>query len=196
MSKFPLQAWFPVVYRHDHSRLTVACMSDQLVRLAQVEEATLLAELRQHPAFGKLEAVRALMTAYRVQAAPAVAASAVQPLAPPSQPSERPETLGRALQAVSKDHFNRTGRRAQVGELMGVVVAAGVKIRGAKPTSTLSSFLSHHPDFNNVRGQGYGLAQWGESSPSETLLSRPVAERLNGADFAPRSEPSDETEAA
>lgn len=156
-------------------------MSDQFLRLAQVEEATLLAELRRHPAFSKLEAVRALMAAYRVDSAStAVPGPVQQPQQPSSQEAqsqERPGTQGYALEKVSKAYLRRMGRRAPVTEIMEAVLAEGIRMGGAKPISTLSSFLSHHPAFDNVRGEGYGLAEWKGVSPSASgnLLDRSQA---------------------
>ena len=69
------------------------------------------------------------------------------------------------------------GRRAPVTEIMEAVLAEGIRMGGAKPISTLSSFLSHHPAFDNVRGEGYGLAEWKGVSPSASgnLLDRSQA---------------------
>ena len=66
-----------------------------------------------------------------------------------------------AVNKVVSEHFSKTGQRASSGELLPIVQAAGVKMSGAVPAKTLSSFLTNSKSFNNVKGLGYGLVEWG-----------------------------------
>ncbi len=54
------------------------------------------------------------------------------------------------------------GTRAQTTEITEAVVRDGASLpdNPTKQRDYVSSILSHSPLFNNVRGEGYGLAEW------------------------------------
>ena len=136
-------------------------MSDQLLRAAQIEEAALLVELRRNVAFCKLEAVRSVIAAYGGADRLAPAAGVVSTLTPPPRPFERSGSQTGALTRAAAAYLSKVGRRAQVTEILPVLQAEGHVVGGKKPDGTLSSALSHSELFDNVRGKGYGLAEWG-----------------------------------
>ena len=150
-------------------------MSDQLFRAAQAEETALIAELRQHPAFRKLEAVRALIATYlsanqAVQIAPAPVASV-----PTTRPVERSGSASSILARATEAYLSKRGRRAQVTEILPALQGEGHVIGGKTPAGTLSSILSHNPAFDNVRGKGYGLVAWsGGDGPTAGLPFAPA----------------------
>lgn len=139
---------------------------DQLLQLAQAEESALLAELRKHPAFAKLEAVRALLAAYDAANKPTPNVFAARPPGPSARPTERPGTLGARVVQQAEAYLDRMGRRAPASEILEAIMAAGITIGGEKPINGLSSTLSHHSAFDNVRGRGYGLSAWNGEEPA------------------------------
>lgn len=153
-------------------------MSDQLLRVAQAEETALLAGLRRTVTFRRWEAVRAVIAAYQeVDHPPAVVRQAHAAL-PVNKPVQREGTLSATLINFSTDYFNRIGRRFPAPNIMKEVLASGIEVKGDKPVNTLASVLSHSPLFNNIRGKGYGLAEWGLSDGPATLPAHTAEQAL------------------
>jgi hypothetical protein len=96
----------------------------------------------------------------------------------------RPGTTTRAVEEAAVAYLRQKGRRAQSGEITQAVLAAGVHIASAKKHDTVSSLLSASPLFDNVRGEGYGLTEWGKPAETEAPNSGELfgAPRGNGTE--------------
>jgi len=144
--------------------------SDILARLKR-EESELQAEVQKAmedvPAYRKLVALRPLIALY--QDAPEGFIGSVQPdeayriRAVGEHRRGRPGSKKEQVETVISTFLQERGTRAQSGEMMEIVERAGIELGGDVPSRSLASFLSTSPLFNNVRGEGYGLAEWGTS---------------------------------
>jgi hypothetical protein len=77
-------------------------------------------------------------------------------------------------------YIRAKGARAQAPEIVDAMQGQGMNFRA----DTVSSNLSHSPIFDNVRGEGYGLAEWKDRTPTETPNSGQLfgAPRSNGVE--------------
>jgi hypothetical protein len=136
-------------------------MSAELVSAAKAEEQRLLRELEATSLYRRLEAVRALLSEYQGDAA-----------VTPAQPSRtrhsatRQGSLTSRVIEIAQDHLRQVQRRAQSLEILRVAQDRGIEFKGNKPTTVVASILSHCDLFDNVRGEGYGLAEWAAASVS------------------------------
>ena len=74
-------------------------------------------------------------------------------------------------------HLREKGARAQAPEIIdGKTHGEGLELR----VDAVSSSLSHSALFDNVRGQGYGLTEWHQSSESETPNSSELFSTAKG----------------
>lgn len=155
-------------------------MVDDMVALARQEERRLLDELRQIPAYRRLRAVQGLLRAYGVESASLDRLSSVAiEMRPRASPLAR--TLAARLAAeqasgaaryvrsgstaaevirIAREYLAQTQQRAQTPEIVAEVQRNGFLVGHPNPIATLSAYLSSSPLFDNVRGKGYGLAEW------------------------------------
>ena len=127
-------------------------------------------ELERTPLYQKLDAVRRTIALYDAQT------SAAQPSVKTS--TSRPGTASSAVLAGAEDYLRLTGRRE-----MAPGITAELHRKGIVPSTdvqtvrTVASYLSASDRFNNVRGQGYGLAEWpmnqASDEPDQTPASWP-----------------------
>jgi hypothetical protein len=92
--------------------------------------------------------------------------------------SHRPGSLSSAVLRATEDFLRCKGSRAPSGEILEALNAKGIEVPGQKPTAVVASYLSHSTQFDNVRGQGYGLTEWQSQTKapaSGTLFSAPKA---------------------
>jgi len=150
-------------------------MSDRLLQLAVEEEKALLDELRQHPTFAKLEAVRSLLAAYEATSKPIRSGYVRLPSVGSQQlggSMDKPKSLTALVSDAGENFLGRLGRRATVTEIMDDPNVQELMAGRDKPIPYLSSVLSHDNRFNNVRGKGYGLKIWndgdGPNAPSSS----------------------------
>jgi hypothetical protein len=165
-------------------------MDDALLAMLGAEEARLEAELRLHPTYRRLEAVRAskrMLT--EANAGPTSAKSFNTYItddheaAALSIPQRRTRQGSMSSKAIALAHtlFAETGRRYQSQALLRALVERGLEApTGAKPQAALASIMSHHPEFDNTNdahGTGYGLKIWSDPAPSAS----PASDRAMGA---------------
>lgn len=145
-------------------------MDGDILEIARREREKLLAELSKNPSFQKLQQVNRLIDTYE-----AVDGSPDNARAPVSRPilsGPRASSKVAAVDEAVSNHFKLTGKRASSGELLHVVQNAGIEMTGRVPSKTLSAFLTNSRKFNNLKGFGYGLAEWGENpGPNDSQTS-------------------------
>ncbi|PDS78511.1 hypothetical protein [Rhizobium sp. L43] len=153
-------------------------MPNDLLAHVYREREKLQAELARVPAWQKLQQLQKLIATYEafedVEEKPRASSEI-----PPSnanvvvnvQPQSRAGSKTALVNEVISRHLLDSGHRASSGDLLPIVQAAGIEIGGSIPAKTLSSFLTSSKLFNNVKGFGYGLVEWGNSlGPKAGLL--------------------------
>lgn len=146
-----------------------------MLRHARREEQRLVDKLRREsPDFKKLEAVRTVIASYEIANAD---------VAIVSEPTAAKETMAslsrsvsvhariygemtktRRLELAAIQYLQAKGDRAFASEIAKALKSKGVEIGGrdeAAEAAALASYLSDSPAFNNIRGKGYGLIEWG-----------------------------------
>ena len=61
---------------------------------------------------------------------------------------------------ATEDYLKRRRKRAQSSEIVQALQEAGIDLPEEKASAFVSSYLSTSPLFDNVKGEGYGLAEW------------------------------------
>jgi hypothetical protein len=123
---------------------------------ARAEERRLLAELEATPAYKRLEAIRATLSAYDDDNLGSGVPNQIQPVDPVRQPKSK-----RAIWLHNVTNYLREkGARATSGELVKALASRGIDLGGDKAAWKLSSILSGANHLDNVRGEGYGLKEW------------------------------------
>lgn len=138
-------------------------MGDDFLKAAEEEAATLRLSLAMNPVFKRLQAVEKLIADYRSTESPTL--TPVRPLAGNIAKSAKYGRQGSAAATVieAAEQFLKSHRkRAMSGEILAAVQKDGVTVPGKNPASTLSSYLSTSPLFDNRKGEGYGLAEWNQ----------------------------------
>jgi hypothetical protein len=74
--------------------------------------------------------------------------------------SRSPESQTARAVIATAEFLGQRGRRAETGVIFAELQRRGIAIGGARPTSTLASYLSNAKEFDNVKGEGYGLTEW------------------------------------
>lgn len=142
-------------------------MNGEIIEMAKREREKLMDELSAHPAYQKLQQINKLIDTYEALDAPREANTSM--ISRPITPKHRPNSKVAAVDEVVANFLRETGRRASSGELLPVVLDAGIELSGKIPAKTLSALLSVSKKFNNLKGHGYGLAEWGENiAPGES----------------------------
>ncbi|MET3577957.1 hypothetical protein ABID19_000974 [Mesorhizobium robiniae] len=139
-------------------------MANELLEAAKREADSLRAMLAKDPVFQKLQIVQKLIDSYEAfdamdRAKPITAAAR----SPKAASVARPGTKLAQVENLVIVHTISTGLRATSGQLLPIVVNAGIELGGQVPAKTLSSMLSNSSRLNNLPGHGYGPAEWGES---------------------------------
>ncbi|PDS78932.1 hypothetical protein [Rhizobium sp. L43] len=135
-------------------------MSSDILAIAYRERERLQAEL--NATRQKLQQVQRLISVYEV---------GDSNNAKPAASSYRQGSKAALVDEIVSKHLAQTRVRASSGELLPIVQDAGVTMTGKIPAKTLSAFLATSKRFNNLKGFGYGLTEWGESpqKPSHDL---------------------------
>lgn len=170
-------------------------MSD-LIAIAKLEEAQLIAELEKSVTFRRLELVRQFIAAYvSVDENTTLKADAtrvdrenrktdskeksVNRLNPTTQSkifADREPVKGSSYssQVVAETYIflDKIERRAQSLEIVAVLRGKGFTLPVVRPSAAISSILSHSEFFDNKRGegQGYGLKKW-LSDPIKSIFT-------------------------
>jgi hypothetical protein len=146
-------------------------MADNILEIAKQEAERLKLVLSKNEDFQKLQIVQRLIDTYenidekRTSGLPSIPT----PVAKPSSlrallnAQQARQTKVFEVNKIVAEYLKKTGVRASSGDLLPVVLDAGVDMPGQVPAKTLSSFLSTSKHFNNVKGLGYGLVEWGDS---------------------------------
>jgi hypothetical protein len=153
-------------------------MANDMLMAAKREADALRSALAKNPDYLKLQQVQRLIAvyeAYDLEPVPdLMAPSGDQPAAAnisvPASP--RPGSKVAQIDDVVSKYLAAKGSRASSGDILPVVVNAGVELGGVVPSKTLSSFLSNSKRFNNVKGLGYGLLEWGDTAGPAAENSR------------------------
>jgi len=143
-----------------------------VVNALQAELESLESELAADPRYQKIGKIRELLTMYgqvvqQGATEPNSAATAAR-----ASPRGRAGSLTSRVLDAATSYLRQTGRRAQTSELAAACVAAGVPLPDSltKQRDYVSSILSHSPKIDNVRGQGYGLAEWSSKKSEENFV--------------------------
>jgi hypothetical protein len=73
---------------------------------------------------------------------------------------------------AAAEYLRQKGSRATSGEILKELTDRGIEVGGKDPSKVTSSYLSHSPLFNNVPGQGYGLAEWPTVTPQRSMAAK------------------------
>ncbi|MVT68753.1 hypothetical protein GPL21_27040 [Bradyrhizobium pachyrhizi] len=153
-------------------------MSDSdMLKAAEAEVKRLEAEIAKSPLGQKLALARQVVALYRNETTVTFAGvvQGMQGLARLVETVANTTKTAR-IEAAAVQHLKATGRRATSGELLPVVVDAGIEITGKEPAKALSAYLSGSSALNNIREKGgYGLAEWGDNA-GPILLTKTGAE--------------------
>ena len=137
--------------------------SQELIKALEQEQQALTRELENSPAFQRLQAVRSLLALYREPAPKPI--DKVRTFVAAAAP--RPKSQTAVIVKAAETYLRETGRRFTSGPLTDALTARGIDIPGNKKSARLASMLAAKPKiFNNVPGQGYGLAEWGDANTS------------------------------
>ena len=133
-----------------------------ILAAAREEERRLLAELNANPTFQRLELIRAVIQSYQAAAIPRTIADV-----PPGFRKREPRQNSVAAQVVrvAEAFLSNLGRRATSTEIALEVSRHGIELKGMKAPAMVASYLSSSDRFDNVKGQGYGLANRDQSAP-------------------------------
>lgn len=69
----------------------------------------------------------------------------------------------KAVESAAVSFLTQRGFRATSSDFLPYMSEVGIELGGKNPNSTLASFLSTSKRFNNLKGYGYGLVEWGDS---------------------------------
>ena len=77
------------------------------------------------------------------------------------------ESTSRAsvIREIVRVHLRELKRRATSGELVPVIRARGVVLPGDNPRAIVASVLAAASEFDNIKGEGYGLRDWALAGP-------------------------------
>ena len=78
----------------------------------------------------------------------------------PAMPRQREGTEAARVVAAAKAFLRDRASRATSSLIAEALVKNGVDIGGQDKPSRVSAYLSASKDFDNIRGQGYGLKEW------------------------------------
>lgn len=168
-----------------------------VIRALRAEKASLEAELAADPRHQKIAKINELLAMYGEPGAPSERVISPRLHLPKLRVSGdrlggRPNSLTTQVLETSIAYFQSKGARAQTSEIADICVRAGVPLPDSitKQRDYVSSILSHSPLINNIRGQGYGLAEWpvtergeehhGFSEPPDSAPTLSGASNLSG----------------
>ena len=124
-------------------------MSDDLLMVAKAEEQRLLRQLEATPLFRRLEAIRALLSAYGDVPAPGADKSVMVAAARTLRPSSRDGgSVTAQVVAIAMEHLRQEQRRAPSQEILRVVQARGVEVRESDQQPWLPQFC--HTTTNSI----------------------------------------------
>jgi hypothetical protein len=151
-----------------------------LIKALRERRDELRKELQEHPSFQEYELVCRLL---ECREAFASTPSSVQPKSPrrkptrlrrpvpQQQPVDRPAPFMRtdrgmnAVIAASAHFLRQKGARADSAEIQKELVRSGILEDGPRDRSRITTYLGRAKTmFDNVRGEGYGLREWGTPS--------------------------------
>jgi hypothetical protein len=141
-------------------------MANEILEAARNEAEALQKALSANPDYIKLQQIMKLIQVYESLDNK----DEPNPLHRPRErvrfadlPTYRAGSKAQRVDEVVGNHLRKIGVRASSGDLLPVVEAAGIQLGGETPSRTLASFLTNSKLFNNIKGFGYGLAEWGET---------------------------------
>ncbi|MGO6685368.1 hypothetical protein [Rhizobium leguminosarum] len=164
-------------------------MANELLDMAKREAAALRSALSKNPEFQKLQQVQKLIDTYEtfeVESDKGLPETPYKEATAKSgqQTGPRPGSKTSLVDEVVTNDLRERGRRASSGDLLPVVQAAGISLGGSIPSKTLASFLTNSKRFNNVKGLGYGLVEWGDSNGPSSFPPVPESqEKRNEAPY-------------
>lgn len=157
-------------------------MGNEFLEAAKREAEALRAELAENPVFQKLQIVQRTIESYEA----VEGAGRSESRGGIVKRTNRPKLVAGAARPGSKlaqveylviAHTISNGQRATSGQLLPVILNAGIDIGGQVPAKTLSSMLSNSNAVNNLPGYGYGPADWGDRpGPNAHKAETPPAE--------------------
>lgn len=161
-----------------------------ILRAARQERDDLYEELEAIPEFRRYVAMLEVIRVYEdVEAKSAGKEPQAEPptrqvvkfpprRTPPPAPPARPGSKLAQVEEIVLRHLWDKGERATSGQLLNLLTDAGIQMSGKVPSKTLASMLSNSQKLNNVKGYGYGPAEWGDR-PS--VKDKAPADLLAGA---------------
>jgi hypothetical protein len=149
-------------------------MDNPSLHLAIELRDRLLAELQQNRTFLAYQHIQAAIMALSAESRHQSPGDEL-----PERITKKPARQGSQQEAIvtgAMTYLRAKNDRAPSSEILGVLTGQGVVVGGQKASATLSSYLSHSPLFDNIRGQGYGLVEW-----SQPKTETPNSSELFGA---------------
>ena len=138
-------------------------MSEAIVAALEVEKGKLADELSRVPAFRRYQMICNLIADYQGETESSVDSPPKADRA--SAPTQRRSgSKTAAVEEAAVAYFMKKGVRATSGDLLPVMAEAGIEIGGSVPSKSMASYLSNCRRLNNIKGLGYGLAEWGGSA--------------------------------
>lgn len=162
-------------------------MASEFLEAARREAETLRAELAENPVFQKLQIVQRTIESYEALEGISKLKGGMVPrvLRPKPVVAARPGSKLAQVEFLVIAHTVAHGQRATSGQLLPVILEAGIEIGGQVPAKTLSSMLSNSNAVNNLPGYGYGPAEWGDSpGPNAHKAETPPAEAESVSEIA------------
>jgi hypothetical protein len=152
-------------------------MEDEFIESALREETRLKR---------RLLAVQAVIANYREdnRQTPPDDVSSHPPSGPLRTRTSRSQSNASSVIRIAEEHLMQVQRRAPSTELYDEIKRRGIEIPGQNPTGIVASYLSNSDKFDNVRGQGYGLAIWNSARERVHKENEPISDSAVGSDAA------------
>ena len=132
-------------------------MAADLAKLARREAENLEQALEKNPTFRKWKAAMALVREYEAGPASAPEPSAIAP-----QVRRATTSVSTRVQQAAIEFLRVHGRRAKAREIYDAIKDQGLPIKGEDPVATVAAHMSNaKKQVDNIRGEGYGLIEWG-----------------------------------
>jgi hypothetical protein len=141
-------------------------MDEETYQLALNLRDRLRDELMQNETFRAFEHAEAMLAIWDgARAKPGNHIVQTQTVRTPRAPDKHsPGSRTSVITNAAAEYLRQKGSRATSGEILKELTDRGIQVGGKDPSKVTSSYLSHSPLFNNIPGQGYGLAEWPQTT--------------------------------
>lgn len=138
-------------------------MNTPLLKAAEEEASDLRTQLEKSPIYRRLMAVEKFISDYRLLSPPMLSPTPLVGNLTKTAKYGRQGSISANVIEASEAYLRRVHKRAMSSEIL-EGIKDRVTVPGKSPASTLSSYLSTSDLFDNVKGEGYGLAEWAKTN--------------------------------